>query len=86
LRYKNQNFIIHDIRRNIGLFYDTNNWIIKNFKEDHCLNILNSKEEDIYNTLWKQYFLSASIEERKSLRRQKQMMPIRYWNHLNEVK
>lgn len=86
LRYKNQNFIIHDVKRNIGLFYDTNNWIIKNFKEDPCLNISASKEEDIYNILWKQYFLSASIEERKSLRRQKQMMPIRYWNHLNEVK
>ncbi|ETI99568.1 MAG: hypothetical protein Q611_LSC00264G0001, partial [Leuconostoc sp. DORA_2] len=41
--------------------------------------------KDEYSSLWKCYFKSTTIEERKNLRLQRQMMPKRYWKHIFET-
>lgn len=45
-----------------------------------------SSYKDEYQKLWKTYFKSTTIEERKNLRLQTRMMPKRYWKHIFETK
>ena len=40
--------------------------------------------KDEYVDLWKCYFESTTIKERKNPKLQKRMMPLRYWKHLSE--
>ncbi|AEX86450.1 hypothetical protein XO10_10185 [Marinitoga sp. 1135] len=87
-RFSNQNWIIHDIKRNLALVYskgkvDLININISNqyfFKDLENL----SKDEIEYQSLWKTYFNSAAITERNNSKLQKQFMPIRYWKYLTE--
>ena len=41
--------------------------------------------KDDYSALWKGYFKSAAIAERKNLRLQKRCLPVKYWKHLTEM-
>ena len=38
-----------------------------------------------FEDLWKQFYKSVNIEERKNPKCQKRMMPTRYWKHLTEM-
>lgn len=85
-RYADQKWIIYDLKRKYGLFYnlvktevitlDLNNNILK---ED----ILTS-EEHHYETLWKDYFKSTNIEERVNNALHVKHVPKRYWKYLSE--
>lgn len=81
-RLQNQNFIIHDKIRNTCLLY--------NKKEYKIMDATNLKIPDIsfkeqkYQELWKSFFKTISIEERKNSRCQMQYMPKKYWNDLIE--
>ncbi|MEW9093780.1 MAG: TIGR03915 family putative DNA repair protein [Clostridiaceae bacterium] len=83
-RFRYQDFIIHDVKRNIGGIYSKS-------KEEWILCTMNLEDipqvgkDDLYNKLWKEYFLSVSIEERGNLKLQRKMMPKRYWKHILEV-
>ena len=46
--------------------------------------ILSMNNDEDYETLWKQYFKSTNIEERKNPRLQNRMMPKRYRNNMVE--
>ncbi|WP_406542691.1 DUF4130 domain-containing protein [Clostridium ljungdahlii] len=39
-----------------------------------------------FEALWKTFYKSVNIEERKNLRLRSRCMPRRYWNHLTEFK
>ena len=82
-RFSNEYWIIHDISRNKAIIYDTNKYEIIELLQDDCKNLLDHKDE--YSSLWKCYFKSTTIEERKNLRPQRQMMPKRYWKHIFET-
>lgn len=82
-RFSNEYWIIHDISRNKAIVYNTHNYeIIELLKED-CKNLIGHKDE--YSSLWKEYFKSTTIEERRNLPLQKRMMPKRYWKHIFET-
>lgn len=82
-RFSNEYWIIHDISRNKAIIYDTNKYeMIELFKDD-CKKLLEHNDE--YSSLWRCYFKSTTIEERKNLRLQRQMMPKRYWKHIFET-
>ncbi|WP_315114682.1 TIGR03915 family putative DNA repair protein [uncultured Clostridium sp.] len=83
-RFKCQDFIIHDVKRNIGGIYSKlkGEWIFCNINLEDIPQI---GKDDLYNELWQEYFLSVSIEERTNLKLQKRMMPKRYWKHITEV-
>ena len=83
-RFSNEYWIIHDISRNKALIYDTNNYEIIELLEADCKKLIELNDE--YSSLWKTYFKSTTIEERKNLRLQKRMMPKRYWKHIFETK
>lgn len=81
-RLPNQNFIIHDKTRNICLLYNTNEYQIVNNRDLKIPAI--SAEEQKYQELWKLFFNTIAISERKNPRCQMQCMPKKYWKDLIE--
>ena len=90
-RFADQQWLIYDLKRNYGVYYDlgkTHEVVLseKSFSTTNgkiAENIL-QEEEKIYQTLWKNYFDSINIEERKNLKLQRLHMPQRYWKFLPE--
>ncbi|MFD0940017.1 TIGR03915 family putative DNA repair protein [Pedobacter boryungensis] len=88
-RYADQQWIIYDLKRHYGLFYDLNkveemtmNINSQAFKNPKS-NQLDEKEI-LYANLWKDYFKSTNIESRKNTKLHVQHVPKRYWKYLTE--
>ena len=89
-RYADQYWLIYDVRRKYGLYYDleTVTEVHITFSED--LNDKSVKEnvydeeEDLYQSLWQVYFDSVNIKARKNMKLHIQHMPKRYWKYLIE--
>lgn len=81
-RMSKENWIIHDVKRGIGVFYNKKDWVVKDLKINDPL-ILKEQEED-YQDLWKTYFNAIAIENKINPQLQKSNMPMRYWKHLIE--
>lgn len=82
-RLSNENWAIHDLKRNIAVFYNKDEWIVKDFTLED--DIIIREDEDEYQDLWKAYYKHISIESRKNLRLKKNHMPMKYWKHLVEI-
>lgn len=82
-RYRNDPFIIHDVKRSKALVAYQGSWYISKFEDRDIPDI--SAEEKEYRRLWKNYFDNISIKERTNPRCQKKFMPVRYWKNLTEV-
>ncbi len=85
-RYADQKWIIYDLKRIYGLFYNlikteviTLDFNINSIKEE-----LFTSEENQYETLWKDYFKSTNIEERVNKTLHVKHVPKRYWKYLSE--
>lgn len=89
-RYADQKWIIYDLNRHYGLFYDlhkteniyidfTNSFSSKNPQYDWL-----SEEEQVHQTLWKDYFKNTNIEERINTSLHIKHVPKRYWKYLIE--
>ncbi|GFP76819.1 TIGR03915 family putative DNA repair protein [Clostridium fungisolvens] len=85
-RFSDQNFIIHDIKREIAIFYDKKEAIIMDFSKKDGLKLEELKVDSDFEKLWKTFYSSVNIEERKNEKLRRQHMPKRYWAHLTEVK
>lgn len=83
-RLANENWVIHDIKRNIGGLYNKKEWIIKDFELEDDLVV--HEDEGEYQEMWKSYYKHISIETRKNLRLKKNNMPMKYWKYLVELK
>jgi probable DNA metabolism protein len=82
-RMQDQNWIIHDVKRDIAAFYDQSEYTIAPFEFSTPLP-LDQAERDC-QSLWKQYFHTIAIKSRINPRLQRQYMPARYWKHLIET-
>lgn len=89
-RYPAQQWLIYDSRRRFGIFYDLNTTEFITFEDDSRLKfqqlhagILDQTEPD-YQILWKSYFDSVNIPERKNMKLHLQHVPKRYWKYLSE--
>ena len=88
-RYADQKWIIYDLKRKYGLFYDLNTVEEINIQasaanlKQPTVNSLHDKEE-LFATLWKDYFKSTNIESRKNTKLHVQHVPKRYWKYLTE--
>lgn len=82
-RYKNEPFIIHDIRRDKALVAYRKKWYISQFDDTDIPQVSNDEKD--YRRLWRNYFENIAIKERTNPRCQKNFMPVRYWKHLTEV-
>ncbi|WP_183565062.1 TIGR03915 family putative DNA repair protein [Mucilaginibacter sp. SP1R1] len=88
-RYADQKWIIYDIKRGYGLYYDLHDtqYISLDFSEvDKSANLIAAFSEDecIYQHLWKNYFTSVNIVARKNNKLHLRHIPRRYWKHLTE--
>lgn len=81
-RMADQNWVIHDLKRNMAAIYDQREWVLTDMVLDKPIAV--GEEEEFYQKLWKEYFKSITIKNRINPRLQKQYMPKRYWKHLVE--
>jgi probable DNA metabolism protein len=76
------NLIIHDKGRKIAGFYSKNEWFIRDFD----LEIeIDSEKESTYKELWRAYYETIGIKERKNHKLRQQFMPKKYWDYLCEL-
>jgi probable DNA metabolism protein len=90
-RYADQQWIIYDVRRKYGLFYDLHTVETVHFDQ---LDIspetgkLSPEKLDEYElafqNLWKDYLKAITIQERRNLKLQRQHLPARFWKYLTE--
>ena len=81
-RYAAERFLIHDGRRNVVGIYDGRR--TKVFESDAPLVVYLSEEETVFSELFKVYYKSVNIPERKNIRQMLAYMPRRYHKNLQE--
>jgi probable DNA metabolism protein len=90
-RFTDQHWIIYDTSRDYGFFFDgkrVEQISIDNpsFSKDSgkLKEGLEYENEDQYQELWREYFRSIAIAERKNPTLQRNFMPKRFWKYLTE--
>lgn len=90
-RYADQPWIIYDLKRNYGFWYDLKSVARVTF-DDLKVNTQNGQlhsslladDEKHFQQLWKQYYHSICIQERKNDKVHRQLLPKRFWKYLPE--
>ena len=79
-RFPNMQWMIVDAKRGVGIQYDCREVyeISGSLAEIPQIN-------DEFTALWKGYYKSANIKERKNSRLQRRCLPVKYWKHLTEM-
>ena len=90
-RFSDQPWIVYDVQRNYGLYYDLHKTIevvFDNLDFDFTTGKLHDEQaaadEKYFQQLWKNYFKSISIKERTNPRLHRQLLPKRFWKFLPE--
>ena len=93
-RYADQKWIIYDLKRQYGLYYDLIK--VEEIKLDYQPVVKSSQmslpdellqdKEELYALLWNDYFKSTNIPARKNMKLHIQHVPKRYWKYLTEKK
>lgn len=83
-RFSDQNFIIHDLKREIAIIYNKESAIITDLKKEDSKVFASSDGE--FETLWKTFYNSVNIKERENHKLRNRSMPKRYWTHLTELR
>jgi probable DNA metabolism protein len=90
-RYADQPWIIYDLKRNYGFWYDLKS-VSRVVFDDLKVNPQNgqlhssllAEDEKLFQQLWKQYYRSICIQERKNPKVHRQLLPKRFWKYLPE--
>jgi probable DNA metabolism protein len=91
-RYADQQWIIYDVKRNYGLYYNLSTVeMISLDLQDIYMNSIHksnvfTNEEHEYQELWNNYFQSTNIKSRINQKLHTQHVPKRYWKYLSEKK
>lgn len=90
-RFSDQKWIIYDIKRAYGYFYNLSEVTEIRFETQSSYLItgkldasLMSEDEQLFQKLWKTYFKSISIKERTNPKLHRQNLPVRFWKYLTE--
>ena len=88
-RYQDQKWMIFDLKRNYGVFYDLKemDFFYPTENQHHEFKKIENflhEDETKYQKLWQRYFFKTNIPERKNLKMHHQMLPKRYWKYLTE--
>lgn len=89
-RFADQKWVIYDIKRHYGFYYDLktieeitlsdDNHLLSGKLDEHLM----AEDEKLFQELWKGYFGAMTIKERINLKLQRQHMPRRFWKYLTE--
>lgn len=94
-RLKNRRWILHDIRRNHALYWDTGSLQSIDIDEEFTDHVRQhgeipesrlSEKELHYQDLWNSFHTAIANSDRKNLDLQRQYMPARYWKYLVEMR
>jgi len=89
-RFADQQWVIYDVRRQYGYYYDLHTTQEITFTDDDRLlsgkldEALMAEDEKLFQELWKSYFKAMAIKERINPRLHKKNMPVRFWLYLTE--
>lgn len=90
-RFADQRWVIYDLLRQYGYMYDLHDVNRITFAADNKIaqdglldKSIMDADEQLFQSLWRTYYKSISIESRRNPRKMKQDMPVRYWKHLTE--
>ena len=89
-RYPVMNWLIYDVRRSYGIYYDQKKIDTVTFTNGITLsngNLSSAQLDDIessYQQLWQAYFKSVNITERNNKKLHERHVPRRYWSYLVE--
>ena len=89
-RFADQQWVIYDLRRQYGYYYDLHTTQEITFNDDdHLLSgkldeSMMAADEKLFQDLWKGYFKAMTIKERINPRLHKKNMPVRFWPLLTE--
>ncbi len=82
-RLNDQIWVIHDVKRNLAVFYDKDQWYVNEF---YGLNDYELDDEELlYQSLWKTFHKHIAIQERINPKLQRSFMPKKYWKYLLEM-
>lgn len=82
-RLPRESWLIHDLRRGTGVMGQQGRWSIGDIHQEATPHL--SDEEPLVRELWKRFFSTVAIPERRNPRLQRQFMPKKYWRHLVEM-
>lgn len=82
-RLNDQVWVIHDLERNLAVFYDKTSWYINEFYGLESFEL--DDEEMLYQSLWKTFHKHIAIKERINPTLQRSFMPKKYWKYLIEM-
>lgn len=90
-RFTGQKWMIYDLKRDYGYYYDLHTVTEIHFPEKHPFLSTGkltesqlSSDEKLFQKLWQEYFKSLTIKERINPRLHRQNMPARFWKYLTE--
>ena len=90
-RYADQRWLIYDLKRNYGLYYDLEKATFicleetgENVKNGKLPANILAEKEPLYQELWQTYFQHVNIPERNNRKLHLRHMPVRYWKYLTE--
>ena len=84
-RLKNEYWLIKDVKRNIIAIYDKKDIILKNCEDIKIELNEYSNNEMKFEELWKEFYQTIGIKERKNDRCRMNFMPKKYWQYILEV-
>ena len=93
-RFQDQPWLLYDVRRRYGYYYDQREVTRVTFEDDASLPFdlrtgqlsadLLSADDQLFQHLWRTYFKAICIRERLNPRKQLNDMPRRYWAYMTE--
>lgn len=90
-RFRDQSWLVYDLKRSYGYYYDQKEIIEVRFEEktEHLVTgmldkSLMAEDELIFQRMWKTYFQATAIRERLNPKLHRQNMPVRFWKYLIE--
>lgn len=89
-RFADQRWIIYDLKRRYGYYYDLAEVTeITLSKDDDLINgklsdSMMADDEKQFQQMWKTYYKALTIKERINPRQQKSYMPRRFWRYMTE--
>jgi len=90
-RYADQQWIIYDIKREYGLYYNLETVETVYFEQlpvalgtGRLASDKLDEHEIAFQNLWKDYLKAITIRERRNLKLQRQHLPKRFWKYLTE--
>ena len=90
-RFRDQKWLIYDISRHYGYYYDLHGVREITLPDDSHLTLgtldpsLLAENEELFQNMWRGYIDSMAIKERLNAKLQRQHMPRRFWPLMTEM-